>query len=55
MKEHAESELEQYVYKTITDLDQEEQDPYIRLSSSQAQGIFLEFLPHIAVWELTHS
>ena len=27
VKEHAESGLEQYVYKTITDLDQEEQDP----------------------------
>ena len=27
VKEHAKSGLEQYVYKTITDLDQEEQDP----------------------------
>ena len=37
VKEHAESGLEQYVYKTITDLDLEEQDP-LRLSSSQAQA-----------------
>ena len=36
VEEHAESGLEQYVYTCITDWDQEEQDPYMTLSSSKA-------------------